>query len=210
MNAAEYNVQEILAGRITAAHLMAFTDANKLVAAVKEYQKHRRLLDDGKIGPKTRASLEQPEPVVAKPSVVYQPMHGGCFWSMNAFNPGHHDGRDGFQGPKGDHGWPNSGGKMIIAIADGVVTKCHTQTNGFWVEIDHGHGLVSLSGHLLEAGYVKKGDKVRAGDELGPLLSTIHPPHIHFQIELSGKLVDPVKALEKLGAIVCESKEAAV
>ncbi len=62
MKSAEYNVQEIRAGRVSAEQLSAFVDANKIVEAVKALQSHKGLKADGRLTPETLAALEPPKP----------------------------------------------------------------------------------------------------------------------------------------------------
>ena len=201
ITAAEYNVQRIRSGAITVAALAAFVDMNDLVAKTMAFQKSAGLKEDGKLGPKTMAALLRMPKIIKLNGPVHEPILGGCWWSRNAFESDRHWGRDGFCGPKTEAGgWPLSGGKMVVAIAAGKVTKVHTQPNGFWIHIDHGSEIISLSGHLEDKGLVKVGDQVKAGDPLGPLYKKTHPPHIHFQLSIAGVWQDPAPLLDQWGA----------
>jgi murein DD-endopeptidase MepM/ murein hydrolase activator NlpD len=234
ISAVEYNTREIKRNNITAICLMAFIDANNLVAAVKVFQAAKNLLIDGKLGPKTRAALTKPKPsMLLLPGPVYEPMRGGCFWSGNAFVPEHdhdcaiytrdpktgkrnrcncdfHGGRDGFKGPKGPHGWPDSGDEMIIAIAAGEVVSVGWQSNGLWIKINHGFSVESLWGHMNGRGLVKRGEEIVAGQDLAPLWGYpkapkwkgINPPHIHGEIKINGRRVDTAKFLKANNALV--------
>jgi murein DD-endopeptidase MepM/ murein hydrolase activator NlpD len=91
---------------------------------------------------------------------------------------------------------------MVCAIAAGEVKSVGWQGNGLWIRIDHGERLYSTYGHMNGAGLVATGDAVTAGQPLGPLWGRIKPPHIHFEIRVHGKLVDPVPWLEAQGARV--------
>lgn len=80
MNAAEYNVQEIRAGRVSVAQLAAFVDANELVEAVKVFQGPAGLKADGRLTPETLKALEPKfhgkinvEPKKAEPNVGVAP-----------------------------------------------------------------------------------------------------------------------------------------
>lgn len=229
MRAEEYNAREIAAGRVTVEQLAAFVDADELVAAVKVFQAHRGLLQDGFLGPKTRAALDAPLTIEGKatrlPGLVCVPMRGGIWWSGNAFKPyhdpwcayvkskgqkkrercdcGYHPGRDGFDEPKGVHGWADAGGKMIVSIAAGEVEKVKDYANGRWVRINHGFGVKSLSGHLDRdvPKLVDRGDEVAAGTYIGPLWGKLSLPHIHYQLSVNGKWVAPVHLLQSLAAI---------
>lgn len=57
-NPAEYNVQAIRAGKVTAVQLSGLVDANEVVEAVKVLQAHKGLKADGRLTPETLALLE--------------------------------------------------------------------------------------------------------------------------------------------------------
>lgn len=89
----------------------------------------------------------------------------------------------------------------ICACADGTVIDAHPEDDndaGVHVVIDHGDGVVSQYFHL-EPGTLKvrRGDHVSRRQLLGWMgmtgLST--GEHIHFQVEISGKPVDPMPFL---------------
>lgn len=223
MNAPEYNAREIARGRISAEQLAVFIDGGELAASIEAFQDQKGLKRDGCLGPLTRAAVDEereskpaPKPATHLSGTVCVPMRGGVWWSGNLFRPwsrkdGGHWGRDGFPGPKTDLGWPDASDEMIISIAAGEVEHVGWQGNGLWIRVNHGFGVVSLSGHLngvvdpeTGKGYrlVEKGQEVVAGTELGPLWGRISLPHIHFQIKLNGKWIEPAKFLEAEGAIV--------
>jgi murein DD-endopeptidase MepM/ murein hydrolase activator NlpD len=74
-----------------------------------------------------------------------------------------------------------------------------------FVEIDHGHGVVSLYAHL--ASYdVKVGDQVKAGQRLGEVGRTgvrDSGAHLHFGLFHDAEVLDP---LEHLAAYVFPPK----
>jgi hypothetical protein len=84
-------------------------------------------------------------------------------------------------------------GTEILAIADGrVVLAADEATNGRFVRIDHGHGLSSVYCHAskLEVhrnAYVKKGDVLALSGATGRTTG----PHLHLQIEINRKPIDP-------------------
>ena len=132
---------------------------------------------------------------------VVQPIRGGAWWSANKFVPGVHDGRDAFPGPKTAAGWPDATNAVVVSILPGVVVRTAHQDNGYWVLVDHGNGIQSRSGHLGSLA-VKAGDVVKAGSHLGRLAGAdvMNPPHLHFEIELHGQLIDPAVWLLGQGA----------
>jgi murein DD-endopeptidase MepM/ murein hydrolase activator NlpD len=139
--------------------------------------------------------------------LVVEPLLGGCWWSGNAFDPskpiseGGHFGRDGFNGPKGVHGWKNSANAQVIAALAGICEKAKWYENGLWVRINHGDGLKTVAGHMNGRGLVAKGQEVVAGTQIGPLWAKIEPPHLHWEAWLNGHAVEPVELLEKLGPV---------
>jgi murein DD-endopeptidase MepM/ murein hydrolase activator NlpD len=92
-------------------------------------------------------------------------------------------------------------GTPILAAADGVVRSAGTRGGyGNAVEIDHGNGVSTLYGHAAELG-VKPGDHVQKGQEIGEVGMTGHAtgPHLHFEVRVEGKPVDPKGALKAYG-----------
>jgi murein DD-endopeptidase MepM/ murein hydrolase activator NlpD len=92
-------------------------------------------------------------------------------------------------------------GTPILAAADGVVRSAGTRGGyGNAVEIDHGNGVSTLYGHASELG-VKPGDHVEKGQEIGEVGMTGRAtgPHLHFEVRVEGKPVDPKGALKAYG-----------
>lgn len=84
-------------------------------------------------------------------------------------------------------------GARVVATADGTVTKAGPYgAYGNTVMVDHGHGLVSLFGHLSRVN-VKAGDQVRRGDLVGAVGNTGRStgPHLHYEVRLNGIPQDP-------------------
>ncbi len=84
-------------------------------------------------------------------------------------------------------------GSSVLATADGVVLfSGYDQYLGNLVQIDHGYGMQSWYGHMSKRS-VKKGDVVKRGTVLGKVGSTGRStgPHIHYEVHVSGKRVDP-------------------
>ena len=83
----------------------------------------------------------------------------------------------------------------VIAPAAGTVAFASNEAGlGNTVGIAHGYGMRTIYGHM-EKLKVKTGQNVRRGDLLGWVgntgLST--GPHLHYEIEVSGTAVDPLK-----------------
>lgn len=84
-------------------------------------------------------------------------------------------------------------GTEIGAIASGrVVHAAEDSVNGRFVKIDHGHGLTSAYCHASEL-RVRRGEHVEKGRKVALSGSTGRStgPHLHFQMELNGKPVNP-------------------
>jgi murein DD-endopeptidase MepM/ murein hydrolase activator NlpD len=89
-------------------------------------------------------------------------------------------------------------GDQIYAAADGVVVRA-----GWWagygkvVVIDHGNGMETRYGHMSRF-HVKPGDVVRQGQMVGGMGSTGRSTgtHLHFEIRLDGRPLDPQPFLE--------------
>ena len=67
------------------------------------------------------------------------------------------------------------------------------------VTIDHGDGMITSYGHLYKDTItVRAGDKVEQGQVIGLSGSSgcSTGPHLHFQMELNGKRVDPLKYVD--------------
>ncbi len=86
-------------------------------------------------------------------------------------------------------------GTDIYATGNGVVEAVLSSKRGLGnhVIINHGFGLKSIYAHM-ESFNVKNGQKVERGDVIGYVGSTGFSvaPHLHYEIKLNGKNVDPV------------------
>ena len=101
--------------------------------------------------------------------------------------------------PKFHHGTDYRGrpGTPILAAGAGTVIIAGRQGGyGNVIYIDHGNGVVTRYGHLRRI-HVKKGATVAAGEKIGQLGSTGRTtgPHLHFEVRLDGRSVDPNTAL---------------
>ena len=88
-------------------------------------------------------------------------------------------------------------GLQIVTPADGVVTDAsYDREMGNFVKIDHGHGMTTWYGHLMNSN-VTKGSTVERGDVIGYVGNTGRSTgsHLHFTVLLNGVFVDPRKYL---------------
>ncbi len=105
--------------------------------------------------------------------------------------PARHDGLD-LAAPEGS---------AIAAAATGVVKSVGPRGGyGLAVEIDHGGGVVSLYGHASEI-LVQEGDPVSAGQAIARVGDTGRStgPHLHFEVRVHGRTVDPSHVLKVYG-----------
>lgn len=93
-------------------------------------------------------------------------------------------------------------GAQVVALADGVVVATYLSKVGLGksVDIDHGGKYMSRYAHL-DGIVVKEGDVVRAGGVIARVGSTGSStgPHLHLEIVVSGRVVDPVQFIKKFG-----------
>ncbi|TGE33955.1 M23 family metallopeptidase [Desulfosporosinus sp. Sb-LF] len=111
-----------------------------------------------------------------------------------------------------DYGWRNgkfhhgldiaipSGSIVRAARAGKVVKTGWLGVYGLMVLVEHGDGVQTLYAHNSKIS-VKIGDQVVAGDEISISGNTGNStgPHLHFEIRLNGKTVDPEGYLPKIG-----------
>lgn len=89
-------------------------------------------------------------------------------------------------------------GTEVVAPASGVVSRvAEERCMGNMVEINHGNGLVTVYGHLLRKGDVKRGQTVTRGTVIGYVGNSGRStgPHLHYGISKDGVYVDPRRYL---------------
>ena len=88
-------------------------------------------------------------------------------------------------------------GTPVLAAGDGVVVFAGRQ-NGYGnvVYVDHGGGVITRYAHLRRI-ETRKDMTVTAGERIGQVGSTGRAtgPHLHFEVRLDGRAVDPVTAM---------------
>lgn len=86
-------------------------------------------------------------------------------------------------------------GTPICAVEDGTVTTSVHGSGGYgyYIIIDHADGVQTLYAHCSEL-LVSVGDEVKKGDVIAKVGSTGRStgPHVHFEIRIDGKCVDPL------------------
>ncbi|HEX6535531.1 MAG TPA: M23 family metallopeptidase [Gemmatimonadaceae bacterium] len=94
-------------------------------------------------------------------------------------------------------------GAPIVAPAAGTVTMVGRE-NGYGnvLEIDHGYGIVTKYAHCSRI-VVRKGQHVQRGQVIANVGSTglATGPHLHYEIHVHGKVVDPLTYVLPGGAI---------
>jgi murein DD-endopeptidase MepM/ murein hydrolase activator NlpD len=101
--------------------------------------------------------------------------------------------------PKFHHGTDYRGkpGTPVLAAGNGVVV--FARRNGSYgnvIFVDHGGGIITRYAHLSRI-EVREGALVSAGDRIGRVGSTGRTtgPHLHFEVRLDGRDVDPNTAM---------------
>lgn len=88
-------------------------------------------------------------------------------------------------------------GTTVIASGSGVVSQLKRSDlqagYGNYIEIDHGHGVVTRYAHLEEI-HVRFGAKVQKGEAVGTVGTSggSVAPHLHYEVLRDGRNVDPV------------------
>lgn len=199
-----YNHAELVAGRLTMAHITAL---------VKYYQETSGLPDDGMFGPKTRSTVERfeltretrpvepflasPMPIIGRRAVITsghhsvnpdRPDHNGCDFFYR-WQPGDQPNFVGDKGgatkqKDGTPKWVVPYGVHAQAAAPGEVQIAGNSPTGYRLWIDHGNGWRTGYFHLLDL-KVAVGQEVVRGQALG--LVGDNPKdhdgrHLHFEL----------------------------
>ena len=85
-------------------------------------------------------------------------------------------------------------GRPILAPSEGIVTKV-TWNGGFGkiLVVEHGYGYKTKYAHLSKV-LVKKGDKIKRGQEIAQVGNTGRStgPHLHYEVLLNNVPVNPL------------------
>lgn len=144
------------------------------------------------------------------------PMKAGTFTKSSGFGPRwgtHHAGTD-YAAPIGT---------PIYAAADGIVVEGRDRAQGsvsgfgswIWIDAQNSCGKDLIYGHVQHAGIlVKRGDRVRAGQQIGVVGNEGQStgPHLHFEVwtspgRLGGKAINPDAWLKRAGAVEPGSRQ---
>lgn len=86
-------------------------------------------------------------------------------------------------------------GTAIQSTGDGKVVKVENKRTGYGrsVVIDHGYGYQTRYAHMYKVD-VKKGEKIKKGQQIGVVGSTgsSTAPHCHYEVIFKGKKVNPI------------------
>jgi murein DD-endopeptidase len=99
-------------------------------------------------------------------------------------------------------------GTQVVSTGDGVVTRVKDHPYaGKYIEIQHSGQYVTRYLHLSRT-LVKRGQKVKRGEVIAKSGNTGRStgPHLHFELHINGRPVDPVTAKIPLLAAIPESK----
>lgn len=85
------------------------------------------------------------------------------------------------------------GADIVSVLAGKVTTASYSATNGNYIRVDHGNGVVTAYVHCSKL-LVKKGDYVKQGQVIALCGSTgiSTGPHLHFGVIINGTFVDPL------------------
>jgi murein DD-endopeptidase MepM/ murein hydrolase activator NlpD len=84
------------------------------------------------------------------------------------------------------------GSPILSSAAGTVIFSGYHQYLGHCVKVDHGYGLETWYGHMSKRA-VEKGDEIARGRVVGKVGSSGRStgPHIHYEVHVNGKTVDP-------------------
>lgn len=121
-----------------------------------------------------------------------RPIDGGWISSYYGYRLDPFNGKNVFH-----HGLDFAGkaGSSVNAVADGIVSWTGRRNGyGEMIEIEHGNGYITRYAHNSKL-TVKNGDRVKKGQQVALMGSTGRStgPHVHFEVLLDGRTVDPHK-----------------
>lgn len=93
-------------------------------------------------------------------------------------------------------------GSLVKSITSGTVKDIYNDPSyGTTIVIEHDPGFVGYYSGLGDTTLVQKGDKVKAGDDIGSInnvpVEISEEPHLHLMINKDGKFIDPILILDK-------------
>lgn len=92
-------------------------------------------------------------------------------------------------------------GEQVLCCANGVVEEVFDSNMGRCVVIDHKNGFKTMYANLNENTQVSAGDEIAQGDVIGivgdtALGDSTDVPHLHFEMTMDNKNVNPVEYFE--------------
>lgn len=94
-------------------------------------------------------------------------------------------------------------GNSVDAVEDGIITAVYDDS--FWgtvIEIDHGDGMIVRYCGLKKGSTLSDGARVVKGEKIGTLgnipVESGDGDHLHIEVSIDGKTVDPLAALGKI------------
>lgn len=97
-------------------------------------------------------------------------------------------------------------GTPVKAPQVGVVTAVgYSPTLGKYIVLEHGAGVTTRFGHMEETD-VQKGQRVEQGEQIGKVGQTgsATGPHLHYELRVNGKGVDPTKGIFPIDKLKAE------
>lgn len=101
-------------------------------------------------------------------------------------------------------------GTPVKAPQVGVVTAVgYSPTLGKYIVLEHGAGVTTRFGHMSETN-VQKGQQVDQGTQIGKVGQTGNAtgPHLHYELRINGKAVDPSKGIFPIDKLKAEEDAA--
>ncbi|HEY8373105.1 MAG TPA: peptidoglycan DD-metalloendopeptidase family protein [Pseudonocardiaceae bacterium] len=98
----------------------------------------------------------------------------------------------------------NKIGTPILSVADGTVINAGPASGfGLWVRVQHNDGTITVYGHVNTIN-VKVGQKVKAGQQIATMGNRGQStgPHLHFEVIVGGKKINPLPWLAARGITV--------
>ena len=94
-------------------------------------------------------------------------------------------------------------GNRVDAVADGEIIAVYEDSFlGTVIEIDHGNGMTVSYCGLKKGSTLVEGTFVKGGDKIGSLgsvpVESADGDHLHLEVKVDGKTVDPLEALNKV------------
>lgn len=95
---------------------------------------------------------------------------------------------------------PNASGCLVVAGAGGTVIEAGYNAGGYgnYVIIDHGNGIQTVYGHMLDDSLqVRAGQQIGKGEVIGQVGNTGYSfgAHLHFEVRINGIRVNPAPYL---------------